>query len=216
MLFLLPRPDDFLPEFDPRLDFAADLRLFLPLEERPLDFVARFLEPRAEDLEDDFPADFPPLALPLPLLELEDREDFKEARPLLEADFIAVRAPDAARLIVFLVAPPRFPVALAASAPTTPPTTVPTGPTALPTSAPATAPAVSRGMEGISMSSEPPELPGVLESDSLAILHAPVCEVCTALKGTSDKRLAAAVPNCAVAENKKAFAGANAFLKEKR
>ena len=106
--------------------------------------------------------------------ELEDRDDFKEARPLLEADFTADRAVDAARLIVFLVAPPRLPLALAASAPTTPPTTVPIGPTALPTSAPATAPAVSRGIEGISMSSDLPELLCVLESDSLAILHAPV------------------------------------------
>jgi hypothetical protein len=125
-------------ELDPRV---VDPRLLLVAF-----FLARRPEARAceFDLEDDFRADLGPLRLRL--FELDDREDFNDARPLFEALFTADRAVEAARLMAFL--PLRWPVALAASAPTTPPTIVPIGPTVLPTTAPATAPAVSRGIEG--------------------------------------------------------------------
>jgi len=154
---------------------AADRRLPLPPPERLLDFVALFLPRLPEerlwelDPEDDFLAEREPPPLRL-LLEPEERDDFDDARPPLEPDFRADRAVDAARFIALLPLPPRLPTALAASAPTTPPTTVPIGPTALPTTAPATAPAVSRGIEGIRMSSDPPDPLCLFESDSLAIL----------------------------------------------
>ena len=182
MLFLPPRPDDLLFELDerePRLAFPAEPPLFLPPLERPLDLVALFFPPRPEDrlceldFEDDFLADLepPPLLLlePRPLLllelELDDRDDLDDPRPPPDVDLRADRALEAPRWIVFFAPPPRLPAAFAASAPTTPPTTVPIGPTALPTTAPATAPAVSRGIDGIWMSSDSLEPRCVFESD---------------------------------------------------
>jgi hypothetical protein len=184
---LLELPDDLLLELDEPRALADDPALLLPPllllpPERLLDLVALFFPPRPEerlcelDFEDDFLAEREPPRLLL--LEPEDPEDLDELRPRPEPDdFNADLADDAARLMALLPLPPRLPTALAASAPTTPPTTVPIGPTALPTTAPATAPAVSRRIDGIWMSSDPPDLLCDFESDSLAILRSPLVKM---------------------------------------
>ncbi len=139
----------------PALDFLDDPCLLSPLRETlPFD-----LDFALELFDDAFP---PRLGLEsLRLWPREEPEDLADRPAVLAALFTTDRALDATLLMVFLdtgLAALRFPMALAAKAPTTPPTTVPTGPATLPITAPATAPAVSRRIEGIWMSSAFSEL----------------------------------------------------------
>jgi hypothetical protein len=165
------------------------------------------LEPRFAELFDvlrpfDFEFELRDELLPfvLPADELFPRERlvfFPALRLELAPDraLAAFFAVDRALLAIFLTAlfvaraPLLRPVALAASAPTTPPTTIPTGPPTLPTTAPATAPAASRLIGGIS-----------ILSDSLS----PCCgfEFCAIIQSpnfgfviSSDQMTPAAVPN---------------------
>jgi hypothetical protein len=171
------------PRFEEEDFFAPALRLFDLFAA-----VVRFPRDTAPDFRD-----FPPRALAFDRREIADffaaprgrdldelrREllpfDFEEApfreRPFRDgfaADLVCRTAcPTAFLAVGNEVWPPA--TARPARAPSTPPTTVPTGPATLPSTAPVAAPAVCFEIGGISMFSDPRELPSDLLFSSSAI-----------------------------------------------